>query len=245
MASSMEDKLFFLDKIDANIFVDYGCADGEMLRQLQKHNPQYTLFGYDQNEDMLAIAYSASPHGIEYNDMFLDIMSNLSNIEGKSAIILSSVIHEIYSYKTSFDVSVFWKRVFESGFDYVIIRDMCFDKKLLFMTVDDSIIDMMRHKIDSQYIDDFNHRLGGGSWSMWSLYHFLLKYRYTDNWKREVRENYVPLTSEDYLKLKPDDYSLSFYDHYTLPYIKETVRNDLGLDVTEATHIKIIFKRKF
>lgn len=43
----------------------------------------------------------------------------------KSLLVLSSVIHEIYSYA---DASTFWKDIAKCGFRAVAIRDMSYDE---------------------------------------------------------------------------------------------------------------------
>lgn len=43
----------------------------------------------------------------------------------KSLLVLSSVIHEVYSYA---DASAFWKEVKQCGFKVIAIRDMAYDE---------------------------------------------------------------------------------------------------------------------
>jgi hypothetical protein len=47
MEKSLIDKIFWVDKVDSSIIVDYGCADGVLLKALQKLFPDYTYIGYD------------------------------------------------------------------------------------------------------------------------------------------------------------------------------------------------------
>jgi len=75
--------------------------------------------------------------------------------------------------------------------------------------------------------------------------HFLLKYKYLQpNWNREVRENYFPLYREKLLSMIPDNYSILYHEHFTLPYIKESVKEDLGIEIKDNTHLKLILKLK-
>ena len=76
------------------------------------------------------------------------------------------------------------------------------------------------------------------------LVHYLLKYRYTENWEREVRENYVPITLEQLLDIIPDSYEIAYCNHYTLPYTAWQIKNDFGIELTTPTHIKLILRRK-
>ena len=47
------DKLFFMDKIDPDVIVDFGCADGRILSKISKIKPNIKLIGYDLDNDML------------------------------------------------------------------------------------------------------------------------------------------------------------------------------------------------
>ena len=56
MSKSLIDKIFFMDKIDDTIkvVVDYGCADGILIRFLAPLFPEMTFIGYDKNEEMIS-----------------------------------------------------------------------------------------------------------------------------------------------------------------------------------------------
>ena len=46
MKKSLLDKLFFLDKIDSEIIVDFGCANGELIKFMYNLFPNYIYIGY-------------------------------------------------------------------------------------------------------------------------------------------------------------------------------------------------------
>jgi hypothetical protein len=73
-----------------------------------------------------------------------------------------------------------------------------------------------------------------------------LKYKYVEpNWAREVKENYMPLYREDLLALlDTDKYEIVYHEHYVLPYIKECVDKDLGIELKDNTHLKLILRKK-
>ena len=77
-----------------------------------------------------------------------------------------------------------------------------------------------------------------------NLIHYLLKYSYTENWEREVNENYLPLTVEALLRKIPEEYDIVYSEHYVLPYVKQQIKRDSGIDLKDATHFKILLKRK-
>lgn len=56
MSKTLIDKIFFIDKVDADVFVDFGCADGTVLGHLHDLFPGNYYIGYDINPSMIAIA---------------------------------------------------------------------------------------------------------------------------------------------------------------------------------------------
>ena len=70
------------------------------------------------------------------------------------------------------------------------------------------------------------------------------KYSYTENWDREVNENYLPLKVEALLHMIPEEYEIVYSEHYVLPYVKQQIKRDSGIDLKDATHFKILLKRK-
>ena len=99
------------------------------------------------------------------------------------------------------------------------------------------------NKTDTKHLKDFEHIWGSIS-NKKNMLHYLLKYRYTNNWAREVEENYFPCTVEEHLAKIPDTYELVHFEHFVLPFHKEVVKKDFDIDFVEPTHIKMILKRK-
>lgn len=127
MRKSLLDKAYFLSFVDSDIFVDFGCADGSLLKHIHEMFPDKTLIGYDISADMLHIA-EQNLQGCNvalYND-FQSVMSLIKGTKGESnaTLILSSVIHEVYSYGDTLSVNVFWEQVFSGCFKYIAIRDL-------------------------------------------------------------------------------------------------------------------------
>jgi hypothetical protein len=71
-----------------------------------------------------------------------------------------------------------------------------------------------------------------------------LKYRYVNEWDRELRENYLPISIEHLLGLVPTEYAPIFMEHYTLPFLRDRVWEDFGIQLQERTHFKLILKRE-
>nr|QBM02708.1 hypothetical protein [uncultured archaeon] len=250
MAKSMVDKLFFIERIDAKLIVDFGCADGTMLKFIKNLRPDIKLVGYDVSQEMIDIADNSDIWEGKSRPIFTCHWNRIKSIvedcqkKGiETAITLSSVIHEVYSYGNEESVKEFWDNIFNTGFDYIIIRDMLVSKNV---NHESSLKDVEKvYNTNDQHIAEFESVWGSIS-NHKNLLHYLLKYRYNKNWFRELRENYMPITLEDMLSRIPtNDYSFDFYEHYILPFIAKSIKKEFGITLKENTHIKLILKKKF
>lgn len=247
MSKGLSDKLFFINQIDLDLLVDFGSADGQVLNHIHKLNPNLKLIGYDIDDDMIEYSRKKYP-SIYFTNNWDDVLSKMENYSNKSTgILLSSVIHEVYSYSQSNKIRYFWNnQVFNNMFNYVIIRDMIpstkFDKM---SSIDIKKVKEISKEKYSNYFEDFeNHWSDIGS-SFRTMLHWLLKYRYTNNWDRELKENYLPITVE-HLKNTwiPKSWDIIYEDHYTYSFIKDQIKKDFGIDLIEPTHLKMIIENK-
>lgn len=216
----------------------FGCANGELIRELQALFGEHRYIGYDISEDMISEAREYVPSAEFYsnrNDIDVDFKNSLLNI--------SSTLHEVYSYSPKEEIEIFWKRVFESGFRYIAIRDMMLSETDFREAETDQLAVVMSNKEYTEKLKDYES-VWGKITTQRDLVHYLLKYKYTENWEREVRENYVPITLEQLLEIIPDDYEITYLDHFTLPYTAWQIKNDFGINLTTPTHIKLILQRK-
>lgn len=243
MQKSMMDKLFFLDKIDADRIIDFGCANGAMLGAISELFPDIHCIGYDISDEMLEIARKENPKA-SYTDNWSDIEYVVNEIElGRNALVLSSVIHEVYAYQREESVWDFWTKVFDSGFDYICIRDMMISDTAIRPTYWKDFVKVIGEANWGQILS-FTSEAGSLQSNM-NLIHFLLKYRYTENWDREVRENYLPFTVEHLLRrIIPPKYDVIYFDHYTLPFLQEQVKRDFDIELKDNTHVKLILKKR-
>lgn len=245
MQKSIVDKLFFVDKIDPDVYIDYGCADGTLLNELSYIDPAKTYFGYDIDQHQINICDSRNMHGYFESD-WNKIMFHVSEERGKKALILSSVVHEIYHY-TPDKVDIFWHEVFNSGFDFICFRDMALHENVYDMPENDMVVKAVYdnapylgiHKQMKEFIEEI-----GSLEERINMIKFLMKYKYADNWEREMHEEYFPLTAQEYLKLfmEQKNYSLMYYEHYTLPFLFDQIHNDFQIRFHEPTHLKVILK---
>lgn len=240
MSMSMKDKEFFLDLInqdDVDRIVDFGCANGELF----KYIPDYwDCIGVDNSEKMREEARNNFSQGIYLEDLE-DVC-----ITDNTLLNMSSVIHEVYSYLSKKEVEKFWREVWNSGYKYISIRDMMVGKSIF--RDPDELADRLfmpdKDLHNDNSIDFANTWIYYAKPSQWHLIHYLLKYKYTENWERENHENYLPITFEDLLRLIPDNYEIIYLERYTLPYLKDTVYKDFGYTITDPTHIKLLLKKK-
>lgn len=245
MKKSYIDKLFFMDKVkDINTVVDFGCADGAMIREMYKAQPELKYIGIDNNPAMIDIANIKTD-----KDCNIDYITEFNNsISYSNAVLnLSSVIHEVYSYCKYDEIKEFWTNVFWRGFKYISIRDFCVSKTVNRTADMNDYTKLVRssdeYKIGN-LVNDFES-IWGSLRDNRNMIHFLLKYRYKSNWDREVRENYFPITLEQLLSLIPTDkYEIVYFEDYVLPFTKDTVKHDFDIDLHDNTHVKLLLRRK-
>ena len=238
MQRSILDKMFFMDKVfePFRYILDFGCANGELIKAMKQMFPDYDYTGYDISCEMIEAARENVPDARFYDDW------NRIEIPFEESLInISSTVHEVYSYCDETDIGIFWDRVFGSGFRYVSIRDMSFPQAED-IPVRTEQLDAVRNSIYAEWLDSFE-QVWGKIKSQRQLVHFLLKYKYTQNWDREVHENYFPVYTEELLKRIPASYRLVYKDVFTLPYTAWQIRKDFGFELTDHTHIKLILER--
>ncbi len=241
MRKSMIDKIVFMDKIDAKVIVDFGCADGSTIAFMRSIFPEIIYAGYDISEEMITLAKEKNP-GVFFSSSWDDILEFLSGIEGAKAVLLNSLIHEVYSYGSSDDVDLFWKRIYDrETFKYVVIRDMVVEDSITRKSDPLSVI-RVRQNYDQAKLREFETQWGSIN-ENWPLVHFLLKYRYTRNWDREVKENYFPISLEKLIGLIPKGWDPIDYKHYVLPFIRRQIREDFNIVLQDPTHLQLILER--
>jgi len=244
MSKGLGDKLFFLNKVDLDVLIDFGSADGTLLNYISTVKPEMKLIGYDIDEKMINISRNKYKQ-IQFESSWNKVQDFLTtNKDLKVGILLSSVIHEVYSYSKSNTISHFWKeQVFNPDIDYVIIRDMIPSSSYNKMNLID--IKKIREKSNPKQLAEFEEEWGNIGTDFRTLLHWLLKYRYLVNWGRELYENYLPITIE-HLKNKwiPSSWNIIYEKHYTYEFIKQTVKKDFDIDLNEPTHLKMIIENK-
>ncbi len=246
MEKSMMDKLFFVDKIEPEVVVDYGCATGCLLTHLKQWMPNVYLVGYDIDEQMIQTARERhiNEPQLKFYQRWDDVDNFLKQINKNTAIVLSSIIHEIYHYCEPCEIDSFWQRLFNHNHvKYIVIRDMVPSRAIDRPSDITDVARVYGKYLHRQMLQDFQN-VWGTIENNRQLTHFLLKYRYEEpNWSREVNENYFPIFREDLLAKIPENFRIVYHEHYSLPYIRRTVREDFGIELKEPTHLKLILER--
>ena len=239
MQKSMIDKMFFIDKIFEPIeyIVDFGCANGELIKMLLYYFEEYRYVGYDISESMIEEARANVPEArftADWDDISVPFDRSLLNI--------SSVIHEVYSYCTPEEIELFWHRVFHSGFRYVTIRDMMLSDSADRPCPAEDEKKVRTNAVYAEHLADYEREWGRIKTEK-DLTHYLLKYSYTQNWEREVRENYLGLSLAELTRLIPPNYKISYKEHYTRPFTAWQINKDFGIELKTPTHIKIVLEK--
>ena len=242
MKLSMEDKLFFVNRLDFDVIVDFGCANGTFLSIVKNMKPNVKLIGYDLDDTMLSKAESILGEEALLTSNWNQVVVELSKYK-RPLLNLSSVIHEVYSYSHSSVIKKFWEQqVFGGNFKWITIRDMIpsveIHKGELKSFEDD--VKRVKDLADPYYLKSFEERWEPIENSYRTFVHFLLKYRYIDNWQRELNENYLPVSLETVKKKIPSSYKIISEEDFVVPFIKEKVMEDFGILIKHSTHTKMI-----
>ena len=238
MSYGLWDKMFFVGKINFDCIVDFGAADGVLLDMIKKMNPDICTVAYEIDSTMLDILKNKN---IDY---VVDNFNNVNEIISKyksPMLLLSSVIHEIYSYSTKEDVNNFWNIIFNNNFKYIVIRDMIYKDKFDNFNINDNDINKVYKNADFT-LSSYEKIWGSIRKNYHNLIHYLLKYRYIENWDRESKENYMPIKIEDIKKLISNNWIVKYEKEYTLDFLKDVIKKDFDIDIKEPTHIKLILQ---
>lgn len=244
MGMSISDKMFFVDRSNFDVIVDFGCANGSFLSKLQKTNPNAKLIGYDLDTTMISKAKTILGKRATLTNNWSEVVSITQKY--KSPLLnLSSVIHEVYSYSGSNEIRKFWDdQVFGGDFRFISIRDMIpsveMEKSEISEFKDD--VRKVRRLSDSDILNSFENRWGPINHNYRTFIHYLLKYRYVDNWEREVNENYLPLSLETLKSKIPQNYKIAFEDNFILSFLQQQIKKDFGISISHPTHTKMLIK---
>ena len=250
MRRSMWDKAFFMDKVpDAQAVVDYGCADGSLVRFLHGLFPAMRFIGFDIDPAMIAAANARREENTWFSSDIKAVPAKLRemNIPGcRTAVNFSSVFHEIFHY--GFNLSEIKAMIASVNPQYLVVRDMMYDSMNDEMLISREMEARVRESLPAWQIADFEKAYGSIRLRR-NLVHLMLKYKYTENWARECEENYFSFIMEDLMKVLNEDhgYRPLLFSRYILPWVRYDIENRLGIDLGDefTTHFTLVLgKRK-
>lgn len=257
MSKSVWDKAFFMDKIPGTkLVIDFGCADGAMIRMLSKLFPNITFYGYDINDELIDEAWHKLDGQSWMNTFFFRSHKTMADTRDsfedmielakyfykpeEICINFSSVLHEVFSSSPSGQEAI-KKLVNELNPKYLTIRDMYFDytQNIIDRSLYLEIVNKL--DIDLKAVLEFEEKFG--PIAMWKNFiHFLMKYQWRNNgWDQEMEEDYFSWNIHDFTELV-NDYSVIFETHYQLPYYIENWRH-LFFKPDLHTHAQFILRR--
>jgi trans-aconitate methyltransferase len=239
LSQSMEDKLFFLNKVDIDSYdfiLDFGCGTGELLNAIRSRGVDPDkLFGLDTNEEMIEHALHTYP--------YIKFMSSLEPLEAllkkstKSMVIFSSVLHEIDDHTQRKLIHTVMTK-----FDTVVIRDM---KQPL---NNEPIPNRTRKRVLAQ-VAPWQAEMFENKWGKivdkYGLYRFFLMNEFVENFETEVEEDYFGvLWGEIIWALEDAGFDMVYASAFTLPYRKHQVQKRFSHVMNDITHKKIIYTKR-
>lgn len=247
MSKSIWDKAFFMDKIPgAKCVVDFGCADGVMIRMLAPLFPDIRFYGYDKDDNMIKLAKekNSASNVYFYESWELGWLSRAVSSafsEDEICVNFSSVLHEVFSFDDEIYVKELIKELHPK---YITIRDMYwhYDGDPYISNV--GVIHILS-RLKPGYYPSFVKKYGYiHDWKR--MTHFLMKYQWKDNgWEEELEENYYSWQIGQFMKLVDNNYDTIFENHYQLPHLIEKWFKSPGIFMPEAhTHAQFILRRK-
>lgn len=229
MSKTFFDKAWFMSHLSEDILyiIDYGCADGSFIEFLKRNCPGYIYVGIDNDPTMQRLT---KEKGFQCFSSLKELKENTAIISEKICLVLNSVIHEIWSYSQE---SNFLEDLHQFYPKYIAIRDMMYnplDRTRFYLPYKDynKIKSIFEEKYPEQFAEFCNN------WKEQDnevkITHFLLKYFYKENWKREVKENYLPIDINKLRDFLYIEYDIEFQNFYKLPYLVNKWKQDFELD---------------
>lgn len=239
LSKGMFDKAWFLDKLEPEIdtLVDFGCGDGSLRLVAERVYPgRFRYIGIDTNEEMRR---AAQENGAEV----CSCLEELPDIDyGRAALVLNSVIHEIFSFAPFNEAYNLFEAMAGRQFRHIAIRDMCLNKK-------DKLTNYTKEIMESRFARQFEEFMESTPDSIYPdvadykvmALEFLLKYNYTQDWSQGGAvylwrwHSHIPEIFSQYTK----EYDSTF----RVPYFIRLIRKDFGIDLQFDTHRKMLLTK--
>ena len=246
MNNSISEKLnFFSSAPHTDAYIDFGCAEGELLRRLSANGVGSVHIGYDKCKKMIKAAQQNHDNkNISfYEDLdkvYVD-SHRIRNSGKTSTLIFSSVFHEIFHYCDAQELHKLFSSILSLPCDRIMIRDMV-DDSLLNYDADKSTIQSIRKNAPINLLYDFE-KLWGKIKTQKQLLHFLLKYKYENNWDYENKENYFSFLEKRLTRWLENSYKLTINVSYIPEFIQKSIMDDYGIEINDFTHKLLIYEK--
>lgn len=230
-----------MSKITA--IVDFGCADGSLLKTISEMCPSLTAryYGIDNERRQRMAARENFPKGT-----YMSGTSMLAPVAGPKLLILSSVLHEVGTGMSPERLKAWWDfNVVKPGFEWIVIRDFA-----SLRGDSDTPAEWLEKFSETENADLFERagqfiRRYGYRHTLRNAMHWLLKYPYADNWERELAEDYYAVPSSQVQKLAINSgYYLVHHELTTSPFVRDRIKHDTDIDIGgKPTHYNMILRR--
>jgi 2-polyprenyl-3-methyl-5-hydroxy-6-metoxy-1,4-benzoquinol methylase len=247
MSKPLQEKLRVAKYIPtwANRVLDVGCADGTVTCALAKLFPEIQFLGVDLDEEFIKKAsdqaIKENLSNVSFEKIYLREL--LARPEKFDAVIFISVLHEFYTYGEG--ISSVLKALADAhellnSKGEIVIRDMILSEYTKHTIFQSDVISKKIMSVDSllplvhdfeKYFKPLNH--------LYEINHFLLKYMYPENWERESKEHYVPVTFDQYeMIFDLLGMELQLKDSYLISFLREKWQTDFGLTDDEIVGLR-------
>ena len=265
MSTTLTDKLWWSDLIPDEIdtVIDYGCAQGDLALLMQD---KYQYIGIDNSSEMLQLArHNHILHFGRSSEFYPSLIeANGKYDPSKTVLVLNSVMHEIFSYLSDAEIHALFEEMFGNGIRCVAIRDMHLpdtedlnkigtrnNKARIEQSYRYSYLwtEYMNYMMYGRYSEGYRQEDKGRiAFERMPLYitEFLMKYRYVENWRREMRENYfwpwLQMISQ-YIRSDGNEhgfYGIAHESEFRVQFIVDRIKEDFDIDFDLNTHRKVL-----
>jgi hypothetical protein len=239
LAKSLEDKRWFLPHVrkDIGLWVDFGCADGTLLRSLP--------------DGVLKLAYDIDPRQVQRAiQKGLAGTWEWANVEEavrqakrrglKVGIHFSSVLDEVKG------LTKLVEEVNALKPDAIVIRQHAVDQWAQWKDAPKEWLSAILHVTHPTDLLDFVERYGYVETRKQALQFFLkAPYLGTVDYKRELESDYLGIDAQDYLTMFGAMYRVAYSRHDKgNGYIQRFAYTKFGVYLPDNTHVKIVLERK-
>lgn len=241
LAAGLHDKLRVARYLpaDASNVLDVGCADGALTIALAASHPTLHFLGIDLDEGFIAQAQeqarrAALPNVAFRRSYLRDLLAEPTRFD---CVVFASVLHEFWTYGEG--ISSVLKALADAhellnAGGTTIIRDMILEAYAGQATLHvASIRAKVQASAHAPVLAAFEIYWGAAT-NLATINHFLLKYRYQENWERELPEHYVPVTTEQYIQIFALlGMRVQLHALYLLPFLRDRWQADFDLNADE------------